>query len=260
MAINPTANPPANRQKDFIAEIKTKGLSRTNRFTVDFTPPRAMGENTKRCLLFCEKATIPGINFATTQNRTFGEFRETPYDRLFDPVTLTFHVDRNMTVKKIFDDWIYVIQDPKSKSFAWYSEYISPLTIRVQDLEDKVHYELVCHEAYPKSIGQIQLDAESKDTMRLDVTFQYKYWTAAQIDQNAYGQLLTHDSLTMYNNNFTGFQERFRKGLGEAGNFLTGAVGQIAMRSGASLASRVANSSVVQRFTTGNIKIPTIKF
>lgn len=252
--------PTANRQKDFIAEIKTKGLSRTNRFTVDFTPPRAMGEDTKRTLLFCEKASLPGINFATTQNRSFGEFREVPYDRLFDPISLTFHVDRQMSVKKIFDDWVNVIQDPKSKSFAWYSEYITPLTIRIQDLEDKVHYELICYEAYPKSIGQIQLDAEGKDTMRLDVTFQYKYWQARTIAQNANGQLLNKDALNQYNNNFTGFQERFRKGLGEAGNFMTGAVGQIAMRSMSSIGSRIGNSATIQRFTSGNIKIPTIKF
>ena len=62
-----------NRQKDFIAEIKTKGIARTNRFTVDFSPPKAMPETTKRMLLFCEKASLPGINFATTANRSYGE-------------------------------------------------------------------------------------------------------------------------------------------------------------------------------------------
>lgn len=250
--------PTANRQKDFIAEIKTKGLARTNRFTVDFTPPRAMGEDTKRTLLFCEKAQLPGINFATTQNRTFGEFREVPYDRLFDTVGLTFHVDRNMSVKKIFDDWVSAIQNPENRSFSWYSEYITPLTIRIQDLEDKVHYEVVCYEAYPKSVGSIQLDAEGKDTMRLDVTFQYKYWEAKNIAQAANGQLLNKDSLNQYNNDFTGFQERFRKGLGESGNFLTGAVGQFAMRGMSAVAGKISTSATVQRFTSGTI--PTIKF
>ena len=94
----------SNRQKDFIAEIKTKGIARTNRFTVDLTPPQALAENVKRMLLFCEKATLPGINFTTTTNRSYGETREVVYDRTFEPVTLTFHVDRKMTVKNIFDD------------------------------------------------------------------------------------------------------------------------------------------------------------
>ena len=132
----------ANRQKDFIAEIKTKGLARTNRFTVEMTPPLGNPSDVRKMLLFCEKASLPGVSYATTQNRTFGEVRETPYDKLYDTCQLTFHVDRHMTVKKLFDDWMHHIQDPIDRSFQWYSNYITDLTIRVQDLEDKTTYEV----------------------------------------------------------------------------------------------------------------------
>jgi hypothetical protein len=230
---------PSNRQKDFIAEIKTLGLSRTNRFLVYLTPPSAEPANVRKTLLFCEKASLPGINYATTQNRSFGESREVPYDKLFDPVTLTFHVDREMKVKKMFDDWINYIQNPGNRSFQWYRNYISDLVIQVQDLQDKTTYEVSMFEAYPKSMGSVQLDAESKDTMRLDVTFQYKYWMSSTISEQANGQLLTADGVNKYTSDFTGFQERFRKGLGEGGNFLTGAVGQIAQRSFSQVTSRI---------------------
>ena len=246
----------SNRQKDFIAEIKTQGLARMNRFTVEFSPPKGQSPDVRRMLLFCEKASLPGISFSTVQNRTFGEFREVPYDRLFDTVQLTFHVDKKMTVKRIFDDWTGMIQNPGNRSFGWYNEYISPLTIRIQDLEDKVHYEVTCFEAYPKSVGQISLDAEGKDTMRLEVTFQYKYWTAVPISEQANGHLLNADTLNQYTNDFTGFQERYNKGLGEAGNFLTGAVGQYAMRGLSSVTNRLSNSSFVQNATKAYIKMP----
>jgi hypothetical protein len=217
-----------NRQKDFIAEIKTKGIARTNRFTVDFTPPKAMPETTKRMLLFCEKATLPGINYATTANRTYGETREVVYDRMYDPVTLTFHVDRKMSIKEIFDNWSQYIIDPSSRTVGWYNDYVTPMTIRIQDLEDNTTYLVQLWEAYPKTIGAISLDAgNNNDTMRLDVTFQYKYWYATPIQQDPYTS-----------------QERFSKGLGEAGNFVTGAVGQYAMRG-------------FSHFTN---RIPTIKF
>lgn len=246
----------SNRQKDFIAEIKTQGLSRMNRFTVEMTPPVGMPADIRRTLLFCEKASLPGISFSTTQNRTFGEFREVPYDRLFDTIQLTFHVDKKMTVKKIFDDWTGMIQNPGNRSFGWYNEYVTPITIRIQDLEDKVHYEVTCFEAYPKTIGQVSLDAEGKDTMRLEVTFQYKYWTASPIYEAPNGQLLNADGLKQYTNDFTGFQARFNKGLGEAGNFLTGAVGQVAMRGMSSVSNRIANSSFMQKATKAFIKMP----
>lgn len=230
-----------NRQKDFIAEIKTKGIARTNRFTVDFTPPKAMPETTKRMLLFCEKASLPGINFATTANRTYGETREVVYDRMFDPITLTFHVDRQMTVKSIFDNWSQYIINPIDRTVGWYSEYVTPMTIRIQDLEDKVTYLVMLYDAYPKTVAPISLDSQNNnDTMRLDVTFQYKYWYATMIAQDPYTSLeKTSGGFKGYLDNFTGFQEKYLKGLGEAGNFITGAVGQYAMRGFSKVTSRI---------------------
>lgn len=229
----------ANRQKDFIAEIKQLGLARTNRFTVELTPPNVNPATVRKTLLFCEKASLPGVNFATTQNRTFGELREIPYEKLFDTCQLTFHVDRHMTVKKMFDDWMMFIQNPINRSFQWYRNYITDLRIQVQDLEDKTTYEVSMYEAYPKAVGSVSLDAEGKDTMRLDVTFQYKYWTSSIIQHMSNGQLLTVDNIAKYNNDFSGFQEKYNKGLGESGNFLVGAVGQLGMRSFSQVTSRI---------------------
>lgn len=231
----------ANRQKDFIAEIKTKGIARINRFTVDLSPPRALQENTKRMLLFCEKASLPGVNFATTANRSYGETREVVYDRMFEPVQLTFHVDRNMTVKTVFDEWMNYIVNPSDRTVGWYNDYVTPMTIRIQDLEDKTTYLVQLMEAYPKTIQAVSLDAGSNnDTMRLDVTFQYKYWVATPIATDPYSGLeKTAGGLNKYMSDFQGFQERFRKGLGEAGNFVTGAVGQYAMRGFSHFTSRL---------------------
>ncbi len=231
----------ANRQKDFIAEIKTKGIARVNRFTVDLSPPRALQENTKRMLLFCEKASLPGVNFATTANRSYGETREVVYDRMFEPITLTFHVDRNMTVKTVFDEWMNYIVNPSDRTVGWYNEYVTPMTIRIQDLEDKTTYLVQLMEAYPKTINAVSLDAGSNnDTMRLDVTFQYKYWVASPISTDPYtGLEKSAGGLNKYISDFQGFQERFRKGLGEAGNFVTGAVGQYAMRGFSHFTSRL---------------------
>lgn len=231
------ANP---RIKDFISEIKTQGLARTNRFTVDVSPPTstAAGVN-RRVLLLCDSAQLPGVSYATTQNRTYGEFKEVPYDRLFDTVSLTFFVDNNMFVKKIFDDWILFIQNPVNRSFRYYSEYVRPMTIQVQDLNDKTKYEVKLHEAYPKTMAAVSLNAESKDVMKLQVTFQYKYFEVSPIVQLPNDQMVSANMIDKYNGNFSGFQARFNKGLGEAGNFITGAVGQYAMRSFSQVTSRI---------------------
>lgn len=230
----------SNRQKDFISELKTQGLARTSRFSVDLSPPNADPASVRRTLLFCEQAALPGLNYATTQNRVFGELREIPYEKLYDTINLRFHVDRHMHVKKIFDDWMHMIQNPVTRNFSYYRDYISDMKIYVQDLEDRNKYVVQLYECYPKTMSAIALDAEGKDTMRLDVTIQYKYWSSNQVEEAPSGELITSDnSLSKYFSDFTGFQERFRKGLGEAGNFVTGAVGQYAMRSFSQVTSRI---------------------
>lgn len=233
------------KSTDFIAAIKTQGLARTNRFTVDVAPPssNSAGLNS-RVLLLCDSAALPGVSYATTQNRSYGEFREVPYDRLFEPVTLSFYVDKEMVVKKIFDDWVMMIQNPVNRSFKYYESYVRTMTIQVQDLNDKTKYEVKLHEAYPKTMSAVGLSSESKDVMKMSVSFQYKYFEISQIVQLPNDQQISSNMIDKYNGDFTGFQARFNKGLGEAGNFITGAVGQLGMR---------AFSGVLS-------KIPSIKF
>lgn len=228
------------KSKDFIAAIKTQGLARTNRFSVDVAPPSSNSSGlNSRILLLCDSAALPGVSYATTQNRSYGEFREIPYDRLFENVTLTFYVDKDMVVKKIFDDWIMMIQNPVNRSFKYYDSYVRTMTIQVQDLNDKTKYEVKLHEAYPKTMASVALSSESKDVMKMSVSFQYKYFEISQIVQLPTDQQITASMIDKYNDNFSGFQARFKKGLGEAGNFVTGAVGQYAMRSFSSVVSRI---------------------
>jgi len=226
--------------KNFIAEIKSQGLARTNRFAVFFQPPmQSNPASVRKVLLFCEQAVLPGVNFSTTQNRSYGEVREVPYEKLFDTVQLTFHVDKDMQVKKLFDDWIMAIQNPINRSFAYYNDYVVPLAIEVQDVADNTRYEVQLYEAYPKTITAINLQHDSKETMKISVTFQYKYYTTSTITQLANGQKISTNLIDSSMENFTGFTARLNKGLGEVGNFMTGAVVQSAMKSFSSVTSRI---------------------
>jgi hypothetical protein len=123
---------------DFIAQVKEGGLARTNRYIVDFRPPVAGEDDTKRKLiLFCDQVQLPGQNFSTVQNRTFGEFREVPYERIYDNITLSFLVDSGMNVKKVFDKWMDKIADPNTRTYGYYKDYTVDMTIEVQDVLDK---------------------------------------------------------------------------------------------------------------------------
>ena len=216
---------------NFISQVKQGALARNNRYAVLFdTPKRINPTNLRTVLLFCDQIQLPGVNYSTVQNRTFGEFRETPYEKLYDNLTMSFYVDNDMKVKGLFDDWIGVIQDPEKRTFSYYDDYISKMTIEIQDLQNNTRYEMTLWECYPKNIGSIQLDYANKEVMKMQVTMQYKYWTATPVSTLSSGQKIPTNFIDRFTRNFTGFQQQLNGVIGErAGNFVTGALGSAAV-------------------------------
>jgi len=210
----------------FISQIKSGSLARTNRYAVLFTPPAKINPaNLQKILLFCDQIQLPGTNYSTTQNRMFGEFREVPYEKLYDNITMSFYVDVDMKVKSLFDDWSNIISNPVSKTYNYYNDYITDMTIEVQDINDKTRYEMTLFECYPKTISSIQMDYAAKDVMKISIGMQYKNWIASPKSPLADGQKVPTNLLDKLTQNFTGFQETINNTLGtRAGNFLTGSV------------------------------------
>jgi hypothetical protein len=172
--------------QEFTASIKNNGLARQNRFLVEFSLPGIMkfnsyGADLRNILLFCESASFPGVNILTTQNRTYGEFREIPYEIAYEPVNLVFYVDSKMAVKSFFDDWLLNIYDPVTRDANYYNDYICELNIWQIDLADRKTYNVTCFEAYPKSIAPLELSQNSRDIHRLSVQFAYKYYRPARV-------------------------------------------------------------------------------
>lgn len=209
---------------EFTALVKSSGIMRQNRFAVLVKPPSGiLPETLKNVLLFCDTVQLPGSNFSTVQNRSYGEFREVPYEKLYDQCTLTFYVDTDMKVKKMFDQWTTKIQDPTTRNFGYYKDYTTEMTIQVQDLQDRTRYDMKLFECYPKNIGSIQMDHANKDIMKFSVTMQYKYFETATMQTLTSGETISTEGTEASRNNFTGFQETINKAIGErAGNFLTG--------------------------------------
>lgn len=182
----------------FIAQVKVGGIARTNRYSVILTPPPALknrgdggasslpqfGGNSglEFLLLLCDQVQIPGLNVSTVQNRTFGEFREVPYEKLYGDLNLSFYVDNGMSVKRLFDDWMSIIQNPYTRTFNYYKNYTTDMTINIEDVEDRKRYEVKLFECYPKTISPIQMDYSAKDVMKLQVTMQYKYWLSSPVE------------------------------------------------------------------------------
>lgn len=168
---------------EFISTIKTQGLARSNRFSVNIPFKTWKGGDPRTVLILCDQAALPGITIASTQQRIWGELREMPYEALFEPVTFSFYVDTNLGVKNLFEEWIQLVRDPESRVFNYYSNYTADINIYVHPLDenDMPVHTVTLYEAYPKSLQAINLDYSSKDVMKYSVTMNYKWYTTSSM-------------------------------------------------------------------------------
>lgn len=229
------------KTSDFVAKIST-GLARSNRFLVFFTPPTLISSalngvggttttdntNLQNILLLCDTAQLPGLTINTAQIRSFGEVREIPFEFDYTPITLTFYVDADMNVKKLFDLWINSIQIKDTRTFNYYDSYTCPMKIYVQDMAEQNRYIVEMFEAYPKSVSDVQLDYANRDVMKLQVTMMYKYWRSYQVAYSVgsdvkkpeFFDYTNNVKTNQYYNNFSDFQQDYNTKYGSPENLL----------------------------------------
>lgn len=236
---------------EFISLVKSDGLMRSSRFAVSFSLPTVVApgkysQDLRKILLYCDNVNLPGLTIETSQAKTFGEVREMPYQKQYDNINMGFYVDNNMSVKLLFDAWMNAIQDPVSRTFNYYKDYTTDITIVVYDIANKSRYAVTLFQAYPKTLNAVQMDYGNKEVMKLSVSMNYKYWQSSQVYSNSSGSSLSNatqaspflnggflgDSLSIpstYFTNFNGFQtgfNSFEQGRASLFSTETASVGQ----------------------------------
>lgn len=168
----------------FISEVKSRALAQTNRYMVEIynLPGTANPEMSRLLRMFCNSVSLPGISFEAITQPIFGEDRKFTFDRSYGDLTLSFLVDKDMTIKSVFDNWAAAIINPVTREVRYQDEYVADMSISVLDKEDKIHYVVKAVECFPISVSDIALSNESKETMSLEVTMAYKYWTALNVN------------------------------------------------------------------------------
>ncbi len=145
----------------------------------------------------------------------------------YEPITLSFFVDANMNVKKLFDAWINSIQLQDTRKFNYYDSYTCPMKIYVQDTAEQNRYIVELFEVYPKTVNAIQLDYASRDVMKLQVTMMYKYWRSYQVaysvragaEKPEFFDYTTNANLDDYKKNFFGQQQTLNTIFGRPEGF-----------------------------------------
>lgn len=171
--------------KDFIAQVRN-GMAKSSHFIVQLTLPEELigteSVNMNKIIMFCDQAQLPGISFGTNPVRSYGEVKEVPYEKLYEPVNLSFYVDSDMIVKRLFDKWMALVQDPQTRDFNYPKRYMTnSIDIIVENTQGENIYKCTLHNCYPKAVAPIQLDYAAKDVMKLSVNLSYQYATMQQL-------------------------------------------------------------------------------
>ena len=167
----------------FIGAVREDSLARVNRFEVFINAPKSLTfknkSNAGAVSLYCEMASLPPVNISTKSFKIFGPTYQRPFSAEYggEGISLTFHVDRDMQVKKFFDNWTARVVDPDSGFVGFQEDYISTIRLRQLNEQDEVTYELELEEAFPRSVNLLELNNSAQNqTHRLNVLFAYRYW------------------------------------------------------------------------------------
>jgi hypothetical protein len=96
-------------------------------------------------------------------------------------IPMTFYVDKNLEIKKYFENWMYSVINPNSFNVKYQTEYKAEIQIYQLDEQDKRKYAISLVDAFPKAIGQMDLNAGAANQMhRLTVVFAYRKWNVIE--------------------------------------------------------------------------------
>ena len=207
---------------NFQAQVGSLTLARTNRFEVIITPPKL---NQKRDIseltsLFCEVSNLPPLNINVKPFKMYGPNHQRPVGSDYggDGLSMTFHVDSKMSIKRFFDDWMEGIVTRDTYNINYQSNFVTTILLRQLrpargsdeidggdlttvveedvsafnrlstpvDDKDEIAYELELLEAFPRSMNIVEFNNSAQNqTQRLTVVFAYRYWRRTDIEKYA---------------------------------------------------------------------------
>jgi len=181
-----------------------KGISKPSRFRVSFNLPSGIDlsrasdpffnpDSTKgeiqrnqqilnaneKINIFCHSATLPQRSFMYFTHKHYGPEYKVPYTQVYEPVTFSFYSDEAMSTRSYFEIWQSAAVNIGTNSMNYYNEFVSDIDIDVLSVEGNPMYSVHLYEAYPLSIGMVDLSySNANQVSTLTVTMSYRLWKA----------------------------------------------------------------------------------
>lgn len=148
------------------------GLARPNRFKVILP-----GDNQGSVGILCYQCTFPQRSLKTFDVMQRGVPYRVPFSQDYSPVSFNFYALPDYNTRQYFDEWHKdVILSLPMNVMGTYDRYVKNIKIQSLDRMGQVKYKIKLYEAWPVTIGDVDLNYSSNTYQSIAVTLSYKYW------------------------------------------------------------------------------------
>ena len=132
----------------------------------------------KELSFLCEMAELPGRAITVEPAHYYGPEFKTPVISAYNDMNLTFICRNKMFERKIFDDWMEVIQPKNNYDFKYREDYETTINIYTLNEALEATYMTELRHAFPIYVNPQPLAWAEDNYHRLQVTFSYVDWIA----------------------------------------------------------------------------------
>lgn len=172
---------------DFTANLNKKGTAKASHFDINisrtFKPDSAVErEIGMRCL----STELPGVSIDTIEHGYAGPAHKIATGAGYADQNLNILLSSDYQERKYFEEWKssivgdHSVASPSRRMFnlSFFADYIGTVTINTYTETGDRAYSIKLYEAFPVSIGSVQLDWSTGDQLIvLPVSMTYRYYT-----------------------------------------------------------------------------------
>lgn len=180
---------------DSISRYKSGGLAKSARFVARIIPTGSFlmdmtgGDDVLQDLIYlCESTEYPGRSFNNMDVRHYGPNHKVPYQSVYEDINMTFLCRAEAEERKLFDDWMTIINPLNNFDFNYKDEYTCQIQIfQFSDATDNGYspdprYSFTLLEAYPILVNPQPVTWADEQFLRLGITFTYSWWSRDFVD------------------------------------------------------------------------------
>jgi len=151
------------------------------------------GEADKRSIsLRCESVSLPGRTLNTLDDTNiYGPVRQIVDGVTYaEDVTMMFQSSSGLAERAFFEDWQRNAFNEGNWNVNYHKDYVSTIEIYLLDKKDTRRYGIKLFDAFPRTIGAIDLNyASNNEMIKTSVTFSFRYWETADTNRQSGGLL-----------------------------------------------------------------------